>query len=156
VDDGRVVNWPWLQTTSALVPHLQFLDFSDLPLKSLAAPFKMDQGRVFLNQTGFRSGELEFQLVGSAGIDGTLDMAVDADVPASRLKLSSMGLNSIAGLNLSPDTRIPLRIRIGGTSDKPKIDVNLQPEAKKALEDKSQEIKDKAKDKAKGLLKSFF
>jgi len=156
LDEGKVVNWPWLQTTSGFVPHLQFLNFSDLPLKALIAPFKIEDGRVFLNQMGFNSGDVGFQMVGSVGIDGTLDMAVDADVPASLINVSGLGLDRIAGLNLKSDTRIPLRIQVGGTSDKPKIEAKLQPEAKKALEAKSDEVKEKAKEKAKGLLKSLF
>lgn len=156
LDEGKVVNWPWLQTSSGFVPHLQFLNFSDLPLKSLVAPFKMVDGRVFLNQMGFKSGDVGFQMAGSVGVDGTLDMAVDADIPASRLNVSGLGLDRIAGLNLKSDTRIPLRIQVGGTSDKPKIEAKLQSEAKKALEAKSEDVKDKAKEKAKGLLKSLF
>ncbi len=156
LDDGRVVNWPWLQTASGFVPNLQFLSFSDMPLKSLIAPFKMDDGRVFLNQMGFQSGDVGFQLVGSAGIDGSLDMVVDADLPVSRLNVSGLGVDKLVGANLKPDARMPLRIQIGGTSDKPQIDAKLQPKAQKALEAQSEEIKDKVKDKTKGLLKSLF
>ena len=153
MDNGRVVNWPWLQTASGFVPNLQFLSFSDLPFKSLVAPFKMDQGRVFLNQMGFHSSDVGFQLVGSAGIDGSLDMVVDADIPVSRLNIAGLGR---LGANLKPDARMPLRIQIGGTTDKPKIDATLQPEAQKALDAKSEELKNKVKDKTKGLLKSLF
>lgn len=156
LDEGRVVNWPWLQTASGFVPNLQFLNFSDMPLKSLVAPFKMDQGRVFLNQMGFQSGDVGFQLVGSAGVDGSLDMVVDADIPVSRLNVGRLGLDRLAGANLRPDARMPLRIQIGGTADKPQIDAKLQPEAQKALDAKSEELKNKVKDKTKGLLKSLF
>jgi uncharacterized protein involved in outer membrane biogenesis len=156
VDDGRVVNWSWLQTTSGLVPHLKFLDFSDLPIKGLIAPFKISEGRVFLEQMGFQSGEVGFQLAGSAGMDGTLDMGVEADLPASKFKISGLGLDRIAGPNLQPDARVPLKIHIGGTSEDPKVEVNIIQEARKILNDKSQEVKDKVKDKTRGLLKSLF
>lgn len=150
LDEGRVVNWPWLQTTSSFVPQMQFLNFSDLPLKALVAPFRVDGGRVFLDDMGFLSGDTAFRLGGSAGLDGSLDMTLSADVPVARLNLARLGLNA------KPDTRVPLRVHIGGMATAPKVDVGLDEAAKKAIEEKSRELQDKAKDRAKELFRSLF
>ncbi len=160
LDDGHVVNWPWLQTASGFVPHVQFLNFSDLPLRSLVAPFKIENGRVFLNKMGFSSGESAFQVAGSVGMDGTLDVAVNADLPAARLNVAQLGLDRIPGLNVKPDARIPLLVHIGGTASKPKIETRVQADIQKKIsgvvDSLKVKVKDKATDKAKGLIKSLF
>lgn len=150
LDEGRVVNWPWLQTTSGFVPQMQFLNFSDLPLKALVAPFRIDGGRVFLNDVSFLSGDSAFRIAGSAGLDGSLDVTLNADLPVSRLNVAGLGLN------LKSDTRVPLRVHVSGMAAAPKVDVRLDEAAQKAIEEKARELQDKARDRAKELFRSLF
>ena len=156
--EGRLVNWPWLTAAGASVPQLGFLDFTDLPLRDLQTSFRLERARVLLQNMSLRTADVGCALQGSVGIDGTADLHISADLPAQRLAASAarFGLDRIPGLKLDADTRIPLSIRIAGPAARPVIEAQLHPEARSALEEKRQELRENAKAGARRALRSLF
>ncbi len=156
--EGRLVNWPFLTTAGASIPQLGFLNFSDLALRDLLTGFRMARERVFLKDMNFTTGDVGCALQGSVGLDATIDVRIDANLPAKRLAAQAQrfGLDRIPGLKLDEQTRIPLGIQIAGTADKPRIEAQLQPGAAERVQGVQQELKEKAKQKARAALRSLF
>ncbi|MDA0748615.1 MAG: hypothetical protein O2954_19015, partial [bacterium] len=158
MEEGKLVNWSALKEMGTHVGQLGFLDFNEVLIQSLLAPFKIEHSRIFLNELKMNAAGLACRLNGSAGIDGSLDYTLDVDLPASRLNVGGVNLGSALGsfFGGGASAMIPLRIRIGGTADQPQVKADLQPAGKTQAKEKEVEVRDRLKEKGKGLLKKLF
>ena len=80
---------------------------------------------------------------------------LDVDLPASRLNVGGVNLGQALGsfFGGGSNATLPLRIRIGGTTERPQVEADLQPGRREQVKGKTEE---KLKEKGKGLLKKFF
>ena len=153
--EARLVNWSILKLAAQQVGQLGFLNTDEVPIGSVKLPFHVQDGRVHIPETGITAAGLACRLSGSGGLDGTLDFALDLDLPASHLKdLGGQGLQStLAALMGDRDVVVPLRIHVSGTTASPSIAAGVRPEARKAIQEKA---KEKVKTRVKGLLRGLF
>ena len=150
--EGKVVNWSLLRKVGSGVSQLGFMDFEEIPLRSLLAPFHVANERVYLDELRVRAADMDCRIAGSSGLDGSLDLTVDVDVPASRMNIAGMQLGqTLQGLLGGAEARIPLRIHVGGTVEAPQVKAQLQPRERKQAEPQEQ-----LKEKGKGLLRKLF
>ncbi len=157
VSEGKVVNWPLLRRVTAGVSQLGFMNFDEIPIRSLLALFRVADERVYLSQMSVKAADMDWRLGGSTGMDGSLDLTVDVDVPASRLNIAGMQLGqTLQGLLGGAEARIPLRIHVGGTVEDPQVKAQLQPHGARPAKAKKEGQKDSLKEKGRGLLRKLF
>jgi hypothetical protein len=136
----------------------------EIDFQRLDAVFRLAQGRVQFRDTKIgsaRSGE--FNLSGSVGLDGTLDYAVAALLPARYLPPEIRRQENVLALVTDDQGRLPVGFTIGGTFREPDVKIDaraieerLESAAKKQISTKveAEAVKqfDKAvKEAAKGL-----
>ena len=99
--------------------------------------------------------DVQISTEGPPTLDGTLDFTLDVDLPASRLKgVGGQGLqNAFTAVMGGRDAIVPLRIRVGGTTESPSITGGVRAEARKRIQ---QETKKRIKTRATDLLKGLF
>ena len=157
VSEGKVVNWPLLRKVTSGVSQLGFMNFDEVPIRSLLALFRVADERIYLNKLNVKAADMDWRLGGSSGMDGSLDLTVDVDVPASRLNIAGMQLGqTLQGLLGGAEAQIPLRIHIGGTVEDPQVKAQLQPRGAKPGKQEKGGAQETLKDKGKGLLRKFF
>ena len=157
VAQGKIVNWQVLKQAAANVSQLGFLNTDEIPLRNLKLPFRVADGHLHIDEMKVVAADLACRLSGSVGLDGALDCTLDVDVPAARLNVGGVNLGSALGaLFGGKEAVIPLRVVIGGTSERPQVSATLQPGGKTQVQEKKEETKEKLKEKGKGLLKGLF
>jgi hypothetical protein len=131
ITDGQITNWGWLKDAAGGIAQLSFVDFDRIPIQDLVAPFKIEGGRLITRNLSMTAADIPCKLSGSAGLaDGTLDYTLDMDLPADRITIGGINIGKALGafFGQSRESKqvIPLQIRIGGTSARPKLAVAIR------------------------------
>jgi hypothetical protein len=131
ITDGQITNWGWLKDAAGGIAQLSFVDFDRIPIQDLVAPFKIEGGRLITRNLSMTAADIPCKLSGSAGlVDGTLDYTLDMDLPADRITIGGINIGKALGafFGQSRESKqvIPLQIRIGGTSARPKLAVAIR------------------------------
>jgi hypothetical protein len=155
MEQGKLVNWGVLKQAASQVSQLGFMNFDEIPIRNLIAPFKIENGRLVFSNAKFRAADLDCRLSGSTGIDKLLDYTLDVDLPASRLNVGGLNLGNALGAFVGGGS-IPLRLKIAGTIDGPKVSASLRSAPQTEKGNGGQKGKGGLEKKAKGLLKKFF
>jgi uncharacterized protein involved in outer membrane biogenesis len=155
MNQGKIVNWGLLKRAASQVSQLGFLNFDEIPISGLVAPFKISNGRLVFTDVKFSAAGLDCSLSGSTGLDRNLDYILDVDLPPSRLNVGGLNLGSALGSFIGGGGPIPLRLKIGGTVTQPSVSPSFRPPTKtgRKAEEKKQ---DGLEEKAKGLFKKLF
>jgi hypothetical protein len=162
VYDGKLVGFA---LTNKLADYTGLDELRQLDFKNWANAFTIANGRINLTNLIVHSSAADFTMSGSQGLDGTMDYILNSKLPesvSSRIKLQGVGAELLQFFK-DKDGRINLNFTVTGMVDDPalKLDTQAQQDmAKKALEQKANELKNKAGDdvkkKAEDALKKLF
>ena len=137
-------------TKSKLVSGITSLTKLDntenVTLKDVLMSASIANGRLSVKPFDVKFGNYVTTVVGSTGLDGSIDYSLKMNVPAGKLGSQFQGyLNQYAGTNNST-SEIPVTIGIGGTYNDPKTKLLMEEQKQqvkeavtKAVEQKSQE-----------------
>jgi len=142
---------------SSLNDQLNFVDFDKLNLKNLTTHFEFKNGGINFEPFEFNfNRDIKAKVSGNHSFDNQVNYVMNLDLPAKYLgsdissniaKLSKTDLESMM---------VQVPVRIEGEITRPKIKLDLQAATKeltdKIISEQKEDLKDKAKDKIKGLL----
>lgn len=158
-EEGKLVNWDLLDMLASLV---KIKSFKEQNIKTLRNSFRIEDGRVWFDDLSASSKDGDFGLVGSVGLDGSLDYQLTA-VLSSEHSLSFDALGDLSNYLKNDQGRVVLDIKITGSSTSPKFawdtsraEKRLESQIKAKAGEKKQQIKDQLKEKAEDLLKDLF
>ncbi|MBI1805930.1 MAG: AsmA family protein [Ignavibacteria bacterium] len=151
VFDGKLLGMP---LTNTLADFTNVTELREVNFKNWANAFSISNGRFNIKDLKVNAGATDFLLGGSQGLDGSLDYALTLKLPESMS--GRLNLQGLAGELLQyfkdKDGRINLNLRVTGVAANPvlRLDTQAQQEmAKKAIEQKGNEAKQKLEDELK-------
>lgn len=157
--DGKLVGWSLLDT---LASFLHIAEIKEQHIRTLTNSFRVEDGRVWFDDLSVATKDGDFELVGSVGLDGSLDYALTA-VLSSELSLRFDALGDISEYLKNDQGRTVLDLRIGGTATRPKFSLDtskaqerLKAQLKGKADEKKDEIQDQLKEKAADLLEGLL
>ncbi len=131
-------------------------------IRDLASRFAVENGKVAFDAVTFATGDGDFALAGSAGLDGSLDYRLTTILSpelSQKFRLSS-GLKQ---LFTTDDGRVVLDINIRGTATDPAFALDFSRAEKKAqeqvqekLQEKKEELGKSLREKSRDLLEGLF
>ena len=135
--------------------QLGFMNFDEIQIRDLVAPFTISDGRLVFADVKFSAADLECSLSGTTGLDKNMDYILDVDLPPTRLNVGGLNLGNALGSFLGASGPIPLRLKISGTAEHPEISASLRAASGRSRGGEIQK-QDSLEEKAKGLLKKLF
>ncbi len=151
IADGKLLGLPLAQK---LAEATSLTELREVDFKSWANAFTIADGRLVVKDLKVDAGSTNFLVGGSQGLDGSLDYGLTVKLPQAAS--SRLNLQGVAGDLLQyfkdKDGRVNLTFQVTGTSTSPvlRLDTQAQQEmAKKAVEQKANELKGKAEDELK-------
>jgi AsmA protein len=158
-EQGKLVNWELL---SKLATFLNIEGFKEQQIRTLRNSFRITEGRVWFDDLSASSKQGDFTLVGSVGLDGSLDYKLTA-VLSPELSLRFDALSSLSEYLKNEQGRVVLDVNIGGQAKSPQFafdtsraEKKLQDQLKAKTDAKKEEIEEQVKEKAEDLLKNLF
>ncbi len=134
---------------------LKMEQFKKAELSDANISFNFENGRVTLKPFEVKVSGIESTVDGSHGFDQSMDYNVTMQVPTKLMgKEANQAINSLfasansAGLNLTMAEKIPVKLKITGSSSDPKVSADLGKTASsagKALEDQAKQEFEKQK-----------
>ncbi|HSG82473.1 MAG TPA: AsmA-like C-terminal region-containing protein, partial [Gemmatimonadota bacterium] len=113
--------------TNALASQLR-LDASKLSgFQDFGGGFEIKDGKFLVQGWQFLSGDFTGAISGSAGLGGSLDLALDLDIPVATLQkagLAQGGLADLLGQLAGSDQKIDVAVGIGGTMSQPVLQLD--------------------------------
>ncbi|MGB1205432.1 MAG: AsmA-like C-terminal region-containing protein [Chitinophagales bacterium] len=130
--------------------RIEVVDFSTF--------FELTKGRVHVKPFTTKLADIPMTVVGSHGLDKTLDYDIVASVPSGLLKTNTSdvldnlsGLAKKRGIDFSIPNNVDVKIKLTGTTLKPKIDIDYKATlaaATGSLSNMAKDMFEDAKDKA--------
>ncbi|MEN8194079.1 MAG: AsmA-like C-terminal region-containing protein [Bacteroidota bacterium] len=108
---------------------LNISELSNPKLQNVKPKYRITNGRFYLSPIKYKVGEYDITLVGSNGIDQSLDYVMEVDVPAGKFKnQANKAISSLLGkdVNVVTADKIKVNAKIGGTIDKPKVSTSAE------------------------------
>jgi len=157
--DGKLVNWELLDRLATFV---KIKSFKEQDIETLRNSFRIQDGRVWFDDFSATTKDGDFDLVGSVGLDGSLDYKLTA-VLSPELSLRFDALGDLSDYLKNEQGRVVLDIKISGPAKNPEfwLDTSkpkerLKEKMKEKLREKGDKIEDQIKEKAEDLLKDLF
>ncbi len=119
--DARVVKWDFLQQKLRPVEQLGLLTADEVPLRDVDVVFRLHGNAVILEGTKLVAADMACTVGGQGTLDGQLNYVLDVAVPASRIKVAGFHIGALFGRL----TTIPVRVKIGGTTNAPAVTVEI-------------------------------
>lgn len=120
--DGRMVPNPVLLEIASLlgIPEMQEIRF-----RTLKSTFRIDTGRVRVDDLELLAPDAKWNLAGSAGFDGTIDysLSILLSKPLADRVVAKVG--AIARYLVNEKGELPVDIVLGGTATRPKVSLDL-------------------------------
>ncbi len=136
------------KTTQGLAKAFKNEKLEVLSLKDVNLTYAIKDGRLDVEPFDIKAGNLTAAVSGSSGLDQTLDYDMDVQIPASEWG----GAEALAGLGLTDNGKLKVKVNIGGTNQNPKVTTdlgNLAGNAVDLVKNKINDEVDKAKKEAK-------
>ena len=157
--DGKLIGWVLLDS---LASFLQIAGLKEQHIRTLKNSFRIADGRVWFDDLTVSTKDGDFDLVGSLGLDGSLDYALTA-VLSSELSLRFDALGDVSNYLKNDQGRTVLDLKISGTAKRPRFSVDtaraqkrLEAELKGKVGEKKGELENQLKEKASDLLKDLL
>jgi len=128
VEDGKVLETPAIQSLRGalgLVSGKSAASAASLPelaFKALSYGVKIQNGRLVINHFGGDIGKDQLAMTGSAGFDKTIELDLLVGLAASHIKPGT-ALASFANYARDEQGRLPLKIKMTGSTLAPKISI---------------------------------
>ena len=111
----------------AIARELGLFEGDRIDFQRLTAGIRVERGRVRLSDSQLGSTRYgDFGLAGSVGLDGTIDLAVQALLPGRAAPRALAGRREILDLVADASGRIPLDFTVSGTVTDPKLKLDLR------------------------------
>jgi hypothetical protein len=146
--DGKLVNWELLDKVASF---LKLDSFKEQQIKTLRNTFRIADSRVWFDDFSAITKDGDFKLLGSVGLDGSLDYKLNA-VLSPELSPRFDALGDLSQYLKNEQGRVVLDIKITGPAKNPEFALDTsKPEDKfkQQMKEKAQEQTDKAKDQLK-------
>lgn len=107
---------------------LKMEKYKSLSLTNINPSYTIMSGRMSLNKPiTFKLDKTDFNIIGSIGLDKTLDYDIAVKMPATEIKKQANNLlNSLApGINVPMSETITINLKLTGTTSDPKIKTSL-------------------------------
>ena len=157
--DGKLIGWVLLDS---LASFLQIAGLKEQHIRTLKNSFRIADGRVWFDDLTVSTKDGDFDLVGSLGLDGSLDYALTA-VLSSELSLRFDALGDVSNYLKNDQGRTVLDLKISGTAKRPRFSIDtaraqkrLEAELKGKVGEKKGELENQLKEKASDLLKDLL
>lgn len=157
--DGKLVNWEILDKVASF---LKIDSFKEQQIKTLRNTFRIADSRVWFDDFSAITKDGDFKLLGSVGLDGSLDYKLNA-VLSPELSTRFDALGDLSQYLKNEQGRVVLDIKITGLAKNPEFALDTsKPEEKfkQQMKEKAQEqtdkVKDQLKEKGQDLLKDLF
>lgn len=144
------------EPTNKIADALKMEQFKKLALNNINVSFKFKDGRVQVEPTDIKLGDIYGKVRGSNGFDQTIDYVWSMNIPRSRFGAAANAvLNNLTaqaaqqGINTNIGELINVDILIGGTVQQPTIKTNLHEKGKDAMENIKEQVKEKVEEKVK-------
>lgn len=151
IDKAQIKN---LNILNILADKLKLEQFREIDISGIRPSYFIADGKVSLKEPlKFKFEDIPAELIGSMGLDKTLDFLMSLDVPSSLVGNPDELLKGVLGASAESvvGKTIPVLVSIKGTSDKPIISLsmnNLKDNLKNAIQEKAKQAIDDAKKKA--------
>jgi hypothetical protein len=133
VEQGQILPSP---TISKLTASLGLKDAGDLAFRTISHTLRIAGGRLLVDKVTGDVGADRFSLAGAMGLDQSLGLTLHLSLAPSRISGGGT-LGSLASYARDAEGRIPLDVKIGGTVQKPVVQI----EAGKVLEAAGQKLR---------------
>jgi vacuolar-type H+-ATPase subunit H len=147
------------EPTNKIADALKMDQFRKLALNNINVSFKFKDGRVQVEPTDIKFGDINGKVAGSNGFDQTIDYVWSMNIPRSRFGgAANAVLNNLTaqaaqqGINANIGDIINVDILIGGTVQNPTIKTNLHEKGKDAMESIKEQVKEKVEEKVKEVV----
>ena len=157
--EGKLTGWALLDS---LASFLQIKGFKEQQIRTLKNSFRIADARVWFDDLTVSTKDGDFDLVGSLGLDGSLDYALTA-VLSPELSVRFDALGDVSEYLKNDQGRTVLDLKIGGTAKTPRFSIDtskaqerLKAQLKGKAEEKKDEIQDQLKEKAADLLEGLL
>ena len=120
------------KTLTQMAGLLKNDNLKDPKIEDVNISYEFRDGRVYVKPFDIKMAGFKMNIEGSNGFDNTLDYIVKTEIPmsalgdANKLAQGLLGeINKAAGTNVKTNETFDVTLRIGGTSDNPKIKSSL-------------------------------
>ncbi len=124
-----------------------------LQLKDVLVQFEVSEGKIAVKPFDIKAGNTKINVHGNQSIAGALDYMINMDVPAGVVGSQiNSAISSLTGKSVANSDRINLDLKVGGTSDSPKITLagsSLTGGSASVKETVKEAVKDRVKDELK-------
>jgi len=137
---------------------LNIKELSNPKLQNVNPKYRITNGRFYLSPINYKVGDYDITLVGSNGIDQSLDYVMEVDIPAGKYKNQA---NSAISKLLGKDVKviiadkITINANIGGTIDKPSVSTSAEDVASDIASSAIKQAEEEAKRQAEAYADSL-
>ncbi|MEM7656520.1 MAG: AsmA-like C-terminal region-containing protein [Bacteroidota bacterium] len=116
---GGLKNTPML---TSLSEKTQLSQLSQLNLEAAKGQFEIKDGFLIISPIDLKKDDLLITIGGRQNLAGSLDYDLALDAPSGKLDQAAVGaLSSLTGTSFQTSDRVQLNLKIGGTTQAPKI-----------------------------------
>ena len=162
IQSGKLAGF---KVNKAIADALRLPDLEEIRFKDWSNSFTVVAGRLQLKDLVVASGDADYIVNGSQGLDGSLDYGVTVLLSSSMA--SKVALKGLAGEAVQvlkdPDGRLPLNLKVSGTTASPQVSLDtaelehrLQEKAKERVAGEAKKLQDDLQKKAGDLIKDLF
>jgi uncharacterized protein involved in outer membrane biogenesis len=154
-----------VKINAAISDLLRLPDLQEISFKDWSNSFTVVAGRLHLKDLTIASGDADYTINGSQGLDGSLDygMTVLLSGPmSSKVSLPGLAGEAVQVLK-NPDGRLPLSLKVTGTTTAPNVALDtaelerrLQEKAKEKVAEEAKKLQGDIEKKAGDLIKDLF
>ena len=127
------------EVSSKVASFLRNDDYKKLILQATRADFKIENGRLYLDETPLNGKNYTGSVQGSSGLDQSLDFSMNLEIPVTNVKAA----NLLSSIGVEGVNKVPLKVGIGGTFSSPKISTNLGDLGRSVVDD----LRDRARER---------
>jgi hypothetical protein len=136
------------------ITSLTKLEGSDnVTLKDVLMSASIDNGRLTVQPFDVKFGNYTTTVVGSTGLDGSIDYSLKMNVPAGKLGGQLQGFVNQQTGSTNSTSEIPVTIGVGGTYNDPKTKLVMQEQKQQVKEAVTKVVEDKSKEVVQEALK---
>jgi hypothetical protein len=137
---------------------LNLNELSNPKLNDVSPKYKITNGRFYLSPISYKIKDYDITLVGSNGIDKSLNYVMEIGIPAGELKnQANSTISSLLGKNVNVITsdKIKVNAKINGTIDSPDISTSAEDVASDAAGSAIKQAEEEAKKQAEAYADSL-
>ena len=134
--------------------------YNNMQLKDVNISFVVEDGFITVEPFDIKMGKTNATISGKQGIDQTIDYDIDLSMPKGELGKAASGiLNSLTSkagsesLNLANSDKVNFKVKVTGTVDDPKVNLDLGDTGKGVKDQVKENIDKKAKEAKEKLIK---